>query len=277
MDKNEVMSIAQLPIIHEQLAIIKNEVSEKVATALSLVCTEETVAEVKALRATLNGEFKEWEEKRKEVKTAIMQPYEDFEAAYKDCISNVYKQADATLKERINSVEGELKAAKEAEVRAYFDELCIYAGIDFVSFEKANISVTLSVSNKKLREQAKAFVDHICEDLILIKSQEYKDEILYEYKQSLNVSNAVTKVVNRHKALDAEKERAAELAEKETSQVAATKRVDEALAEEAFTAPAVIAPVEEGKIYTTTFTVKGTKTKLKVLKEFLDNGGYEYE
>ena len=38
-------------------------------------------------------------------------------------------------------------------------------------------------------------------------------------------------------------------------------------------------PKEEKQedILTLRFTVRGTRTKLKVLKEFLENGGYDYE
>ena len=43
------------------------------------------------------------------------------------------------------------------------------------------------------------------------------------------------------------------------------------------------APKEESveekqeEIVAITFTVRGTRTKLKEVKEFLDNGGYDYE
>ena len=38
-------------------------------------------------------------------------------------------------------------------------------------------------------------------------------------------------------------------------------------------------PKEEKQedILTLKFTVRGTRTKLKILKEFLENGGYDYE
>lgn len=143
----------------------------------------------------------------KRSKKAIMTPYEQFEAVYKDCISDTYKKADTELKGKIDSVENELKEQKKAEVKGYFDEYLTATGIDFVTFENANINVTLSASMKSLKEQAKAFVDKIVDDLNLIDTQEHKDEILYEYKQSLNVSNAITTVANRYKAIEEAKAR----------------------------------------------------------------------
>lgn len=275
--KNEIIVVKQLPEIEEHLQAIKEEVTIKVNDALSLVCNETTVKEVKAVRASLNKDLKDFEERRKAVKKAIMTPYEAFESVYKDCISDTYKKADIELKKKIDSVENELKEQKTAEVKGYFDEYRdskIANGITWIGFANANINVTLSASMKSLKEQAKAFIDRICDDLSLIDTQEHKDEILYEYKQSLNVSNAITTVANRYKAIEAAK--AAEEERKAREQAAA-----EAAAKVEAVAPPTVEPiappVEEEKVYTLKFTVKATMPQLKALKEFLNNGGYDYE
>lgn len=274
MDKKEMIAVKQLPIIVEQLQQVKEEVAAKVDFALRLVCTEDTVKDVKKVRSELNKELAEYEACRKAVKKAILTPYEQFEVVYKDCVSDTYKKADTELKRKIDSVENELKAQKAAEVKAYFDEYLQSKGIDFVTFESAHINVTLSASMKSLKEQAKAFIDKIADDLALIDTQEHKDEILYEYKQSLNVSNAITTVANRYKAIEAAK--AAEEERKAREQAAA-----EAAAKVEAVAPPTVEPiappVEEEKTYTLKFTVRGTMPQLKALKEFLNNGGYDYE
>lgn len=277
MDK-EIIAVKQLPIIVEQLHEVKAEVTAKVEQALSLVCTEDTVKDVKKVRSDLNKELKDYEERRKAVKKAIMTPYEQFEAVYKDCISDTYKKADTELKGKIDSVENELKEQKKAEVKGYFDEYLTATGIDFVTFENANINVTLSASMKSLKEQAKAFVDKIVDDLNLIDTQEHKDEILYEYKQSLNVSNAITTVANRYKAIEEAKAREEERKAREQAEAEAVAKVEEVV--EAVAPPTVepiAPPVEEEKTYTLKFTVRGTMPQLKALKEFLNNGGYDYE
>lgn len=274
MDKKEMIAVKQLPIIVEQLQQVKEEVAAKVDFALRLVCTEDTVKDVKKVRSELNKELAEYEASRKAVKKAILTPYEQFEVVYKDCVSDTYKKADTELKRKIDSVENELKAQKAAEVKAYYDEYLQSKGIDFVTFDSAHINVTLSASMKSLKEQAKAFIDKIADDLALIDTQEHKDEILYEYKQSLNVSNAITTVANRYKAIEAAK--AAEEERKAREQAAA----EAAAKVEAVTPPTVepiAPPVEEEKTYTLKFTVRGTMPQLKALKEFLNNGGYDYE
>lgn len=277
MDK-EIIAVKQLPIIVEQLHEVKAEVTAKVEQALSLVCTEDTVKDVKKVRSELNKELKDYEERRKAVKTAIMKPYNDFEEIYKDCISDTYKKADTELKGKIDSVENELKEQKKAEVKGYFDEYLTATGIDFVTFEKANINVTLSASMKSLKEQAKAFIDKIADDLALIDTQEHKDEILYEYKQSLNVSNAITTVANRYKAIEEAKAREEERKAREQAEAEAAAKVESVVETVAPpTVEPIAPPVEEEKTYTLKFTVRGTMPQLKALKEFLNNGGYDYE
>ena len=282
---NEIIVVKQLPVIQEQLQQIKADVTARVERATSLVCTEDSVKSIKEERANLNKEFKMWEEKRKEVKKAVMTPYEDFEVVYKDCVSDIYKQADTDLKAKINSVEDELKQQKTEKVRAYFNEyLCSVetaigiAPFDFITFERANINVTLSASLKSLKEQAKAFIDRISDDVNLIGTQEHKEEILYEYKKSLNVSGAITTVVNRYKAIEESKAREEERkAQQETTQKAVEKveKVVEELAPP--TVEPLALPVEEEEVFAVRFTVKGTKKEIKALKEFLINGGYDYE
>ena len=273
---NEIIVVKQLPQIEEHLQSIKADVTKRVNEAMSLVCTEDTVKVVKEYRAQLNREFKYWEDERKKVKKAVMSPYEQFEAVYKSCITDVYKAADVDLKHKVDSVESDLKRKKEDEVIRYFDE---YAesknkGLQqFITYRDANINVTLSASLKSLKEQAKAFVDRVCDDLTLIETQEHKDEIFYEYKQTLNVANAITTVTNRYKAIEAARKREEERKAREQAAQEAAKKVETVV--EALAPPVEAARTEE-KIFTVKLTIKATKSKLSELKAFLNSGGYEY-
>lgn len=274
---NEVIEIKQLPIIVEQLQTIKADVTARVDDALSLACTEETVKAVKQARSDLNKEFKDWETKRGEVKKAIMSPYEQFEAVYKDCITDVFKKADTELKGKIAEVENGVKERKATEVRAYFDEYAQSKNIDFLNFEMSGIKVNLSDSLKKLKESAKAFIDRVSDDLNLIGTQEHSTEILVEYKRSLNASVAITTVVDRYKAIEIEKEREAERQLLEQQAQEAEKAVDEIITvpeEPVITPPTV---EESDPVLTVAFKVTAPKSKLKELKTFLINGGYDYE
>ena len=278
---NEIIVVKQLPVIEQQLAQIKQQVAERVSAAMQLVCTEDTVKAVKKARTELNAEFKAWEDKRKEVKTAVMTPYEKFEAVYKDCISDSYKAADKDLKRKIDEVEQELKSKKAAEVKSYFEEYLASKDIDFVSYEQAGINVTLSASLKSLKEQVKAFIDRIESDLKLIETfTDLKAEILVEYKKSLNVSDAITGVKARAKAVQEEQARQEAEAEKRAAEAQRVEAIKAAIPE----APAAVeAPTEQTaapapeKKFCIRFTVKGTKEQLIALKKFLNEGEYEYE
>lgn len=278
---NEIIVVKQLPVIEQQLAQIKQQVAERVETVTSLVVTEDTVKAVKKARTELNAEFKAWEEKRKEVKKAVITPYEKFEEAYNDCISNSYKTADKLLKQRIDEVENELKAKKAAEVQSYFEEYLASKGIDFVTYAQAGLNVTLSASLKSLKEQAAAFVDRIESDLKLIETfTDLKAEILVEYKKSLNVSDAITGVKARAKAVQEEQARQEAEAEKRAAEAQRVEAIKAAIPE----APAAVeapteqtaAPAPEQK-FCIRFKVKGTKEQLIALKKFLNEGEYEYE
>lgn len=287
----ELITIKQLPQIEEHLKELSIEIDKKVENAKSLVCTEENVKAIKQIRADLNKEFKEVEQQRKTVKEKILESYMQFEGVYKTYISDKYKEADGELKNKIDTTEDELRARKEQEVRDYFEEYKQSLFIDFIKFEDAKIKVGLSDSKTSLKKQAKDFIDRVNTDLATIMLQEHKEEILVEYKQNGYVlSTAISTVINRIKAVAETKRKQEELKQKQLEeaqriadenikiQTEATKqaldnfRVTE---QEVLQAPTVEEKQEE--ILTLKFTVKGTRTKLKALKEFLVNGGYEYE
>ena len=272
----DLIVVKQLPQIEEHLKELSLDVDKKVENAKNLVCTEENVTTIKQIRASLNKEF---ESKRKLVKEQVLKPYNDFENVYKECISDKFRNADIILKGKIDNVENELKSKKEKEIKDYFEEYKEANNIDFITYEQARINVTLSASMKSLKEQAKQFIDKIVDDLKLIETQEHKTEILVEYKQTLNVSQAITSVTNRFKAIEEEKKRQEQkvvhIEMNENHEI--TKESYEQL-ENIFNKP-LEQPKEEIQedILTLRFTVRGTRTKLKALKEFLENGGYDYE
>lgn len=266
----DLIIVKQLPVIEEQLKTLKAEITEKVENAKSLVCTEETVKTVKDVRASLNKDFKELEDKRKEVKKAVLAPYEQFENIYKECVTDLFNSADKDLKAKIDAVESDLKAQKEQEIKEYFEEYKTAKNIDFVSYEQARINVTLSASKKSLKEQAKTFIDKVVDDLNLIDTEEHKAEMLVEYKQTLNVSAAITSVKNRIALIEREKEiQEKQKQEREEMQ----KNMDKFRAE----LEPIDAPVVEEKEYVVNFKVIATKEKLVELKQFLNEKGYKYE
>ena len=274
----DLIEVKQLPVIEEQLRSVSTVIDERVKNATSLVCTEESVKTIKEIRAELNKDYKEFENKRKLVKEQVLKPYNDFESIYKECISDKFKNADIILKGKIDNVENELKAKKEQEIKDYFEEYKTANNIDFITYGQARINVTLSSSMKSLKEQAKQFIDKIVDDLKLIETQEHKTEILVEYKQTLNVSQAITSVTNRFKAIEEEKKRQEQkvvhIEMNENHEI--TQKSYEQL-ENTFNKPLEQPKEDNEEILTLKFAVRGTRTKLRELKQFLESGGYDYE
>lgn len=280
---NELIVVTQLPVIEENLRQVKSMVEARVSEALSLVCTEETLASVKKMRAELRKEFEQLEGLRLQAKKAIMAPYENFEAVYKDCAGDLYKWADDTLKDRIGKVEGSIKEERSAAVKAYFDEYRLALGLSdaLVSFERWGVKIRLSDSLKSLKKSAAEYLDSIADDLALIATQEHKDEILVEYKQHLNASWAITTVSARHEQMEAERVAREKRAEEAAARVASEQRVTDVLAasEPVSVAAPEVSEVQAPavKTYATSFRVRGTLEQMKALKAFLNDGGYEYE
>lgn len=199
MSDNNQITLVQSPIIKHKLEEVGKSVSKRIDD-LDLdkqIATTETVKSLKTLRAELNSELKDFESQRKFIKEGVNKPYLEFENIYKTEISEKYKSAIDTLKDKIAIVEYKIKSDKKEAIIAYFNELCLSEKIDFISFEKLGIEPNLSTSEKKYKEQVYTYISKINDDLNLIKTTDYEAEILTEYKISLNVSEAITNVKTR--------------------------------------------------------------------------------
>lgn len=276
---NEIIKITQLPVIEERLRSMQEQVEKRTSEAMSMVCTEDTVQAVKKLRAELNSEFWELEGQRKAVKKAILEPYERFDALYKSCIGDPYKQADTDLKGKIDAVQGEIRAKKEMELAEFYNEYAAAHCVDWLHFCDAGIKVLLSSSMKKLKDEARAIIDQIEADTTAIDSMDNAEEVMAEYKTCRSLADAVTIVKNRHERIEAEQKAAEERKAAQEAQRAVVERVESA-------APVVIAPPvqapqeapqEPEKEYSCVFTVKTTITKLKALKAYMDKEGIKYD
>lgn len=269
MQENELITLEQLPIIKYHLEQLSKEIKEKVDRANSLVVNEDTVKDVKQVRADLNKEFNELETQRKQVKSAIMAKYDEFEEIYKENVSNLYKNADTQLKEKIDSVENQLKQEKELELREFFKQHCIEKGIDgWFCFEAFNYPITLSASMKSLKEKILEDLNNIEQAIKLIEMEEFGDEILLEYKQNRDFSKSKLDVITRHKQLEEIQKQQETRQEIEKEEEKIVEQVDE-----------IIAPVEvvEEETMTVTFTITDTKENILKVREFMKKEGIKYE
>ena len=279
----DLIHVVQLPVIEERLRSMKEKVIDQTAAAMALVCTDENLAQVRAVRADLNNTFKDLEEQRKAVKKSIMGPYEAFERVYKECITEPFKQADTSLKEKVTAVEDGIKTECESKMREYFSELCAAERVDWLKFEWVGLKIDLATarqkSHAKLREQIAAFVVGVAQAVNTISKMEDADEIMAEYRQCLDMGRAIGIVQDRHQRIEDERQAAEAHRAAQEAQDAAVQKV-EAVAPPIVLEPPVAAPAphqEDEKVYKCSFTVHATKAQLKRLKDFMMQEGIRYE
>lgn len=273
---NTLMKVTQLPVIEEHLRSRKEQTEQRVAEAMSLVCTDETLTSVKNIRAEMNREFADAETQRKAIKSAIMEKYDSFESVYRECIADPYKRADADLKAKIDATESEIKSRCEEMLLGYFRELCAVNEIDFLSFGQTGVKVDMASARaktpKKLMEQIKLKVDGVAQDMKTIGTMgENAPEIMVEYKNNLDLSLAISVVNERHRRAEEERE-----AVKRHTVTPAARAAGDTVA----AAPQVVPKrVEQAAVerLTVSFRVTDTRERLRLLKQFLVSNGYQYE
>ncbi len=200
------ISLKQVPVIQykQELVKIGKSIDERLKelNLESQVATTETLKSLKELRADFNKELKEYESQRTGVKKAILKEYDEFEVEYKKEIKEKIEKAVETLKDKIDFVEDDLRKKKEDTIKNYFKELCETKKIDFLTFDQTEISITLSTPDKQYKEKCIEFVNKVVDDLELIDTQDYKTEILVEYKTSLNAARSIKTVKERKAAIE---------------------------------------------------------------------------
>ena len=290
--EQELITIVQLPIIEERLQTIGEQIEKQMAYALSLEVTEETKVAIKKLKAELTASYKSLDAQRIAIKKAVMAPYDVLEEQFKKYVTNKFKPAEEELNRRIKEVDDGLKAKKEETVKKYFFEYASSLGFDNLKWESAKIIIKLSESDKKLKEQAKAFVDKVKEDVEWINSQEFSDEILVEYYKFFNAMQAANIINARHKAIEEQRQYQMRMAEQNAERAAAAAKVETAVESikaeekplsvpETLSAPTAEIPEAE-KIYEVTFicnnglkvTLHGIRPHISEFKQLLIKEGY---
>ena len=222
---------------------------------------EEQLKEAKDERKNVN----KFKEKVSTFRKEITKKWDEPITKFKETAITTEKMLEDTynlINNQIKIYENKQKQEIEEEVRRYFDELCEKESVTFVNYNQAAINVTLTASMKSLKAQAKDFIDKVVQDIKLIETQENRDEIMVEYEVSLNVSEAIMKVNERKERLKQKQE--------EEKKIPEDNEMLEKI-EKALSAPKEIEEKEE--VFEMTFTVKGTKTQLKELKQYLVERG----
>ena len=274
----KVMHVEQLPKIFYQLEEIGKQIDTQLEGIEDLECTEDNKVQVKQRRTEINNLNTAMESKRKEIKKEILKDYELFNEKYEQEVKSKLINASSILTNKIDEIENKQKEIGTNNIKRYFEEYRDFLHLnDIINFEDLNLNITLTnlgktLEGKKYKEEIKQRLDSIANDINLINLEEYKEEILLEYKVTLDFAKSKLIVVNRHSAIDAIRVQQKE----KNKQVEQEQKIEEKVEE-------IIAPVEIKEneeieeIIESTFTVKGTLKQLKELKIYLEEKGIYYE
>ena len=270
---NELIKIDTLPKVYEQLEKIGEWVDNGLAKLdlQHIVADEEHKQELKKTRTQINNISNLLEAKRKEIKTKILEPYVLFEDKYNLEVKDKLNVANKTLSDAINEIEVGQKTLKENNLRQFFDNYNQdYHLEQIIKFEDVGLNITLSASEKSLKDQIVAFFEKVNNDFIAIQNGENKEEVLFEYQHNgFDYSKAVNSVNSKLKEIQ-------EIEEK-LNQKQEIEQIEQTVIQNVETLVSVPKEIVEEKIIDCQFTVHATKTQLKELKEFLQEKGINYE
>ena len=260
------LRVIRTPVISEALDSVTHQLNTVLATVEQLQANDSNLKQVKAIRADLAKQFQAMELQRKAVKQQVMEPYLQAEAKYKAAIAEPFQAADKQLKAWVDNYQNGLKAAKEQELREYFEELCAVHGVDFLRFSDAGVAVDMAmarqIESRTVKKSLETFVLKIRGDLDTILAMEDSAEILAEYREHHDLQRAILDVTHRKQRIRWE--------EKQIQKALEEKQEQEQHREQLLAAaPELREQLPKEEIYTMTFTVTGPLSELKALKAYI--------
>lgn len=173
---------------------LKKEITEKAGEYMNLVYSDDQIKEAKKDRAELNKFKKALDDKRKDVKSQVMNPYIAFETQIKELIGIVNKAVD-NIDSQVKGYEEGLKQQKEEVCRKLYEK---YIGDlnRIIPYEKVFNPKWLNKTypEKAIIEDIQSLYKRVDQDLKVINTDsskyvfEMKEEYLKEYDMAAAMS-----------------------------------------------------------------------------------------
>jgi len=259
---------------------LKTELSDRLKYYNALVVTEESIKDAKADRARLNKLREAIEDKRKEVKSAVLEPYNDFERKCKELVAMIdepIRKIDEQT-EVFKKMEQEKKTAQIAEIyNSHIGDMAQLLGLDKI-WNPRWLNVTYSI--KDIEKEISEKITRTATDLKVIDSSiedEFKDAIKVTYLRTLDLS----KSLEEYRLMKAQAKAIREREERERKE--AERKLIESLnrpllesQEEPTPAPVQEAQVESPKMYRLVFECMLTKEQAWALDKWLRENGIKF-
>lgn len=277
-ESGQILELAQSPIIYENLISVDQNMSAIRDHVYGLPLTEESLREVKSLRAQIRKQFDGLEEQRKAVKKAVMEPYEDAEKKYKAFVCSPFEKTDNFLKGWIDGFQDNIKIQCENRLKEYFAELCQSFNIDFLRYEDCGVRVDMTLARqkepRKAMDQIYQFVDRVHTDIetIMLYEPDHAAEVFTAYKNHrFNLGEALAFVDRQKQANQQAQTKISEMKQTAAVEAEVVKKV------EAIAPPVAVAAAPKEAVICCTFKAIGTRTQIKKMKEFAIKEGIRFE
>lgn len=251
---------------------LKTQLTEALSGYENRIYTEDTIADAKADKASLNKLKKTINDERIRREKDYMKPFDTFKSQVKE-ICNLIDGASAKISDQIDTFEEKRQAEKKENIIKIFEEK--KSGVaDWLSFNQIFNDKWLNktVSMTSIEEEISKVLTKIIFDLQTIKSLDaYSFEATECYKRTLDLNSAIAegqRLVNIQKRKEEEMQRQAALA-KAQKQLEAGVQPESTIAEEVTTEEPSEEPSEEPEpVYTVKFQVSLTKSQAVALSQF---------
>lgn len=186
---------------------LKTELADKLVKYKGTTYDDSAISLAKKDKANLNKLKTAIEDKRKEIKKELLEPYEIFQVQIKDIISMIDKPI-LEIDTQIKACDEKVKADKQAEIQFYFNEvigdLANILKLDRI-FNDRWLNVTYNMKN--IKEEIDEAIKRTNDDLEVIKglNSEFNTELMSEYLSTLDLSSVLrrkTLLEERKKALE---------------------------------------------------------------------------
>lgn len=289
--KMEIYNPAQgesLPLVNWNFEELKAQISEGLKAYEGLVYTADNIAEAKKDRANLNKLKDAIEDKRKEMKSLYLAPYNEFEKQVKELTGMIQKQTDV-IDSQVKEYEESKKQEKLDEIKNIYDEK-IGDLADLVPYDKLHNPKWLNKTStlKSIAADIDEQLQGIREGLSVINDLSLPDDVALqvkaEYIKGFDLAAALllkNKILEqKEKLAEYEARRAAQKPKKQPHSAGIATGVtnnqpsEENAADGRTEADSGIE--EESKYITLDFRVRATAEQLQLLKNFLHENGIQY-
>ena len=291
MEQLQIITKTDLEIIpkvidwnHEEL---KSALRSQLKVYKNLIVTPDAIKSAKSDRANLNKLATAVEEYRKDVKRRCLEPYNELEAKCKEIVG-IIKEPIEAIDTQVKAFEEQEKEEKRKALKEFFDGK-VGDMADTIEFEKI---LDPKWGNKtkgldELKGSLEDNIDRVREELKKLEEQfgdvPYKVAVVNKYMENYNYSAALVEATTlkfRYEQEQKKKQSAEEAlkkaqqqeqeAQSQPEQPASTETPEPALPEQ---------PVQQTAaepVGAVSFTVKGTRSQIIALREFMKSNGIQF-